>query len=52
MNAHHAVVIALSLGGLASARFRVAETVPAFDPLLLIGAALIVAGVVCWRHVG
>ena len=51
MNPRHALMIALALGGLASARYRVAETLPVFDPLLLIGAALIVAGVVCWKHV-
>ena len=52
MNNRHAWIIALALGGLASAHSRVADTVPALDPLVLVGVALVVAGISCWRHTG
>ncbi len=51
MKSRHALLVALVLGGLASTRFDVADSLPLFDPLLLLGLSLILAGVLCWRHV-
>ena len=45
------IVLALAAAGIGSAQFRVAETLPALDPLVLVGIALIVAGALCWKHV-
>ena len=52
MNTKLGIMIALAAGGLASAQFRMAETLPALDPLVLVGVALIVAGAICWKHAG
>ena len=51
MNKKLGIMIALAAGGIASAQFRVAEAMPALDPLVLVGVSLIVAGALCWKHV-
>ena len=52
MNSRIGIIIALAVAGIGSAQFRVAETLPALDPLVLVGISLIVAGALCWKHAG
>jgi hypothetical protein len=52
MKSRYALMTVLALAGLGSARYRVAETLPVLDPLLLLGASLILAGVACWKQLG
>lgn len=51
MNGRSGIIIVLALGGIASAQYRVAETLPVLDPLVLVGVSLIVAGLLCWKHI-